>query len=210
VGLLDLVGSGVLVTVRVRRPVRVWAWLQGIWLPLHGYSYSYSQTPLWAGIFLVPLTIGFLVAAPPSGILSDKFGPKAFTVGGALLTGGSFLMLIFVPVDFAYWEFALVIALNGFGSGLFFSPNWAEMMNSVPSDRRGADGGMIAAFQNSAFVLSIGIFFTLIVAGLSSKLPSAMFSGLTAQGVPAAPAASISHLPPIGVVFASFLGCNPR
>ena len=137
-------------------------WLQGIWLPLHGYNFS--QTPLWAGIFLVPLTIGFLISAPLSGILSDKFGPKAFTVGGALLTGTAFLLLIFVPVDFAYWEFALVIALNGFGSGLFFSPNWAEMMNSVPPDRRGAGGGMIATFQNSAFVLSIGIFFTLMVA----------------------------------------------
>ena len=138
-------------------------WLQGIWLPLHGYSYS--QTPLWAGLYLVPLTTGFLVAAPLSGILSDKFGPKPFTVGGALLTAASFLLLIFVPVDFAYWEFAIVIALNGFGSGLFFSPNWAEMMNSVPPDRRGAAGGMIATFQNSAFVLSIGIFFTLMVAG---------------------------------------------
>jgi MFS family permease len=182
-------------------------WLQGIWLPLHGYDFS--QTPLWAGIYLVPLTVGFLVAAPLSGILSDKFGPKPFTVGGALLTGLSFLLLIFVPVDFAYWEFAIVIALNGFGSGLFFSPNWAEMMNSVPADRRGAAGGMIATFQNSAFVLSIGIFFTLMVAGLSSKLPGAMFSGLTAQGVPAATAAPISHLPPIGVLFASFLGYNP-
>src|SRR6185295_19833644 len=112
-------------------------------------------------------------------------------------------------VNFAYWEFAIVIALNGFGSGLFFSPNWAEMMNSVPADRRGAAGGMIATFQNSAFVLSIGIFFTLMVAGLSSKLPAAMYSGLTVQGVPAATAAPISHLPPIGVLFASFLGYNP-
>ena len=182
-------------------------WLQGIWLPLHGYGYS--QTPLWAGIYLVPLTTGFLLAAPLSGILSDKFGAKPFTIGGALLTGASFLLLIFVPVNFAYWEFAIVIALNGFGSGLFFSPNWAEMMNSVPSDRRGAAGGMIATFQNSAFVLSIGIFFTLMVAGLSSKLPAAMYSGLTAQGVPAVTAAPISHLPPIGVLFASFLGYNP-
>src|SRR6202453_3780257 len=182
-------------------------WLQGIWLPLHGYSYS--QTPLWAGIYLVPLTIGFLVAAPLSGILSDKFGAKAFTVGGALLTGAAFLLLLFVPVNFSYWEFALVIALNGFGGGLFVSPNWAEMMNSVPPDRRGAAGGMIATFQNSAFVLSIGIFFTLMVAGLSSNLPAAMISGLTAQGVPAATAAPISHLPPIGVLFASFLGYNP-
>jgi MFS family permease len=182
-------------------------WLQGIWLPLHGYSFS--QTPLWAGIYLVPLTTGFLLAAPLSGVLSDKFGAKPFTVGGALLTGASFLLLIFVPVDFAYWEFAAVIALNGFGSGLFFSPNWAEMMNSVPADRRGAAGGMIATFQNSAFVLSIGIFFTLMVAGLSSKLPAALSSGLTTQGVPAATAVPISHLPPIGVLFASFLGYNP-
>jgi MFS family permease len=182
-------------------------WLQGIWLPLHGYSFD--RTPLWAGIYLVPLTVGFLLAAPLSGILSDKFGAKPFTVGGALLTGATFLMLIFVPVDFAYWEFALVIALNGFGSGLFFSPNWAEMMNSVPANQRGAAGGMIATFQNSAFVLSIGIFFTLMVAGLASQLPAAMLNGLTAQGVPAATAAPISHLPPIGVLFASFLGYNP-
>jgi MFS family permease len=182
-------------------------WLQGIWLPLHGYSYS--QTPLWAGIYLVPLTVGFLISAPLSGILSDKFGAKAFTVGGALLTAASFLLLLFVPVNFPYWEFALVIALNGFGSGLFVSPNWAEMMNAVPSDRRGAAGGMIATFQNSAFVLSIGIFFTLMVVGLSSKLPAAMTTGLTAQGIPAATAAPISHLPPIGVLFASFLGYNP-
>jgi len=182
-------------------------WLQGIWLPLHGYSYS--QTPLWAGIYLVPLTIGFLISAPLSGVLSDRFGPKAFTVGGALLTAATFLVLIFVPVNFTYWQFAVIIAFNGFGSGLFASPNWAEMMNAVPVDRRGAAGGMIATFQNSAFVLSIGIFFSLMVAGLAARLPSAMFSGLTSQGIPAASATPISHLPPIGVLFASFLGYNP-
>ena len=182
-------------------------WLQGIWLPLHGYSFD--QTPLWAGIYLVPLTVGFLLSAPLSGVLSDKFGAKAFTIGGALLTAATFLVLIFVPVNFAYWEFAVVIAFNGFGSGLFVSPNWAEMMNSVPPNQRGAAGGMIATFQNSAFVLSIGIFFSLMVAGLAGKLPAALFSGLTAQGVPAATAVPISHLPPIGVLFASFLGYNP-
>jgi len=182
-------------------------WLQGIWLPLHGYSYS--QTPLWAGIYLVPLTIGFLLSAPLSGVLSDRFGAKAFTVGGALLTGVTFLVLIFVPVNFPYWEFALVIAFNGFGSGLFASPNRAELMNSVPANARGAAGGMIATFMNSASVLSIGIFFSLMVAGLASKLPATMFSGLTAQGIPASAATTISHLPPIGVLFAAFLGYNP-
>jgi MFS family permease len=182
-------------------------WLQGIWLPLHGYSFS--QTPLWAGIYLVPLTLGFLLSAPLSGILSDKFGARAFTVGGALLTAASFVALAFLPVNFHYWLFALLVFFNGFGTGLFVSPNRAEMMNAVPAGQRGAAGGMIATFMNSASVLSIGIFFSLMVAGLSSTLPSSMFHGLTAQGVPAAAAAPISHLPPIGVLFAAFLGYNP-
>src|SRR5436190_12470254 len=182
-------------------------WLQGIWLPLHGYSFS--QTPLWAGIYLVPLTIGFLLSAPLSGILSDRWGAKAFTTGGALLTALTFFVLLFLPVDFTYWEFALIIAFNGFGSGLFASPNRAEMMNAVPANQRGAAGGMIATFMNTSFVLSIGVFFSLMVAGLSSKLPGALSGGLVAQGIPASAAAQISHLPPIGVLFAAFLGYNP-
>jgi MFS family permease len=182
-------------------------WLQGIWLPLHGYSFS--QTPLWAGIYMVPLTIGFLVTAPLSGWLSDRFGARAFTVGGALLTACSFILLMIMPVNFAYWVFALVLALNGFASGLFVSPNRAEMMNAVPADQRGAAGGTIATFMNTAFVLSIGIFFSLIVTGLASTLPAALSGGLVAQGVPAGAAHTISHLPPIGVLFAAFLGYNP-
>jgi MFS family permease len=182
-------------------------WLQGIWLPLHGYSFS--QTPLWAGIYLVPLTIGFLLSAPLSGILSDRYGAKGFTTGGALLTAVTFFVLLFLPVNFSYWEFALIIAFNGFGSGLFASPNRAEMMNAVPANQRGAAGGMIATFMNTAFVLSIGVFFSLMVAGLSSKLPGTLSSGLTAQGIPATAAHTISHLPPIGVLFAAFLGYNP-
>jgi MFS family permease len=182
-------------------------WLQGIWLPLHGYSFS--QTPLWAGIYLVPLTAGFLVSAPLSGVLSDRFGAKAFTTGGALLTALSFVFLLFLPVDFPYSVFALIIVLNGFGTGVFAAPNRAEMMNAVPAHQRGAAAGMIATFMNTAFVLSIGIFFSLMVAGLSSKLPSTMSSGLIAQGVPASAAHQLSHLPPIGVLFAAFLGYNP-
>jgi MFS family permease len=182
-------------------------WLQGIWLPLHGYSFN--QTPLWAGIYLVPLTIGFLLSAPASGVLSDRFGAKAFTTGGALLTALSFGFLLLLPVDFPYWVFALIVALNGLGSGLFASPNRAEMMNAVPANARGAAGGMIATVMNTAFVLSIGVFFTLMVAGLSSSLPSTMSSGLIAQGVPASTAHTLSHLPPIGVLFSAFLGYNP-
>jgi MFS family permease len=182
-------------------------WLQGIWLPLHGYSYS--QTPLWAGIYLVPMTLAVLVSAPLAGLLSDRMGAKLFTVGGPLLSAVSFLVLIYLPVNFSYWSFALLIALNGFGAGLFSAPNRAEMMNAVPADSRGAASGMIATFMNAASVLSIGVFFSLMVAGLSSHLPHALLSGLTAQGVPAKSAAQIAGLPPIGVLFASFLGYNP-
>ncbi len=182
-------------------------WLQGIWLPLHGFSFS--QTPLWAGIYMIPLTIGFLVSAPLSGWLSDRFGARAFTVGGSLLTALSFVFLMLMPVNFSYGVFALVLVLNGFGSGLFASPNRAEIMNSVPASQRGAAGGTIATFQNAAFVLSIGIFFSLIVTGLSSALPAALSGGLVSQGIPASAAHTIAHLPPIGVLFAAFLGYNP-
>jgi MFS family permease len=182
-------------------------WLQGIWLPLHGYSYS--QTPLWAGIYLVPVTCGFLLSAPLSGILSDRIGAKVFTVGGSLTAAATFLALAFIPVNFPYWLFALLVAVNGFGSGLFVSPNRAQVMNSVPADARGAAGGMTATFINSASVLSIGVFFSLMVTGLASSLPHTMYAGLTAQGVPSGSATTISHLPPIGVLFAAFLGYNP-
>ena len=182
-------------------------WLQGIWLPLHGYSFS--QTPLWAGIYMVPLTLGFLVSAPLSGWMSDRFGARAFTVTGALLTAGSFVLLMLLPVNFTYWVFALILVLNGFGSGLFASPNRAEIMNSVPPNQRGAAGGTIATFQNAAMVLSIGIFFSLIVTGLAGTLPGSLGGGLVSQGVPSAAASQISHLPPIGVLFAAFLGYNP-
>ncbi|HEX4830734.1 MAG TPA: MFS transporter [Trebonia sp.] len=182
-------------------------WLQGIWLPLHGYSYE--DTPLWAGIYLIPLTIGFLLSAPLAGILSDKMGAKMFTIGGPLLTALTFLALIFLSTNFTYWQFALLVGLNGLGMGLFVSPNRAEIMNAVPADARGAAGGMIATFMNSASVLSIGIFFSLMVTGLASSLPRTLFGGLTAQGVPAVSAHTIANLPPIGVLFAAFLGYNP-
>ncbi|MCO5969734.1 MFS transporter [Actinoallomurus soli] len=182
-------------------------WLQGIWLPQHGYSFE--DTPLWAGIYMIPLTVGFLLSAPLSGILSDRLGARVFTVGGALVTGLSFLLLLAIPVNFSYWVFALLLVINGIGSGMFASPNRADIMNSVPADQRGVGAGMTATFQNAAMVLSIGIFFSLMVAGLSHSLPSSMESGLTAQGVPAQTAHGISQLPPIAVLFAAFLGYNP-
>jgi MFS family permease len=182
-------------------------WLQGIWLPLHGYSFV--STPLWAGIYMLPLTAGFLVSGPLSGYLSDHFGARPFATGGMVLAAVSFLLLTFLPIDFSYVLFALLLLLNGLAMGLFASPNRAGIMNSLPAQQRGAGAGMVATFQNSAMVLSIGIFFTLIITGLASRLPHEMFTGLTREGVPAKAAAVVSHLPPTATVFSAFLGYNP-
>jgi MFS family permease len=182
-------------------------WLQGIWLPLHGYNFE--STPLWAGIYLLPLSIGFLVAGPASGWLADRIGGRALATGGLLVTGASFVALIFLPTDFTYWQFAALIAINGIGSGLFAAPNTMAIMNSVPASQRGVASGMRGTFFNSGSSLSIGIFFSLMIAGLASTLPTTLTNGLTAQGVPAATAQQIGGLPPVGSLFAAFLGYNP-
>ncbi|MBB4852648.1 MFS family permease [Mycobacteroides chelonae] len=182
-------------------------WLQGIWLPLRGYSYE--STPLWAGIFLLPMTLGFLVAGPIAGVLSDRYGARPFATGGMVLSAVTFVALIAIPVNFNYWVFAALIFLNGLGSAIFTAPNTAAIMSSVPAHQRGAASGVRGTFFNAGNSLSIGIFFSLMIVGLSATMPSAMQSGLTAQGVPAATAAEVSTMPPVGSLFAAFLGYNP-
>jgi EmrB/QacA subfamily drug resistance transporter len=182
-------------------------WLQGIWLPLHGYSYA--STPLWAGIYLLPITIGFLIAGPISGALSDRFGARAFATTGLLLVTAAFLALLIIPVNFEYWQFALVTGISGIGSGLFSAPNRTAIMNSVPARQRGSAAGMAGTLQNAGTSLSIGIFFSLMIAGLATSLPSALHAGLTSNGVPAAVAGQIAQTPPVGSLFAAFLGYNP-
>jgi MFS family permease len=182
-------------------------WLQGIWLVLHGYNYA--DTPLWSGIYLLPLTAGFVVFGPLSGKLSDRHGARAFASGGLLVSALAFGGLLLVPTNFHYLTFAVLIFVAGAGMGLFSAPNAAAIMNSAPAHQRGAASGMLATFQNSGFVLSIGIFFSLMIAGLSSTLPGTLTRGLTAQGVPHAIAHQIGQLPPVGSLFAAFLGFNP-
>jgi MFS family permease len=182
-------------------------WLQGIWLPIHGYAFS--DTPLWSGIYLLALTCGFVVSGPLSGWLSDKHGARMFASGGLLVSALAFGGLLLIPVNFSYPEFAALIFLAGAGMGLFSAPNAAAIMNSVPARQRGAASGMLATFQNSGFVLSIGVFFSLMIAGLAATLPTTLTNGLTAQGVPHAIAAKIGGLPPVGSLFAAFLGYNP-
>jgi MFS family permease len=182
-------------------------WLAGIWLPLHGYDFT--VTPLWAGIYMLPLTAGFLIAGPLSGILSDRFGARPFATGGLLVAACCFTGLLLLPIDFHYWVFALLIFGNGIGSGLFASPNTAAIMSSVPAQNRGVASGMRSTFQNSGMSLSIGIFFSLLIAGLANTLPKTLTAGLTAQGVPLKQALTIAHLPPVSTVFSAMLGYNP-
>ncbi|MEU0436115.1 MFS transporter [Streptomyces sp. NPDC006290] len=182
-------------------------WLQGIWLPLHGYDYE--ATPLWAGIFMLPLTAGFLAAGPVSGYLSDRLGSRGLATGGAVLFGASFLGLMLLPIDFSYWIFAVLIALNGIASGMFASPNSSSIMGSVPAHLRGVASGMRATFQNSGTAVSIGVFFSLMIAGLADSLPHSLADGLQQHGVPAHVATQVGSLPPVSSLFAAQLGVNP-
>jgi EmrB/QacA subfamily drug resistance transporter len=182
-------------------------WLQGIWLPLHGYDFA--ETPLWAGIYMLPLTGGFLIAGPASGLLSDRFGARPFATGGMVAAAATFGLLMLLPVNFSYLWFALLLLTNGLAMGLFAAPNTAGVMNAVPANRRGAASGMRSTFQNTGVTLSIGLFFTIMVAGLSARLPVALSHGLTAEGLSPSAAARVADLPPVAVLFAAFLGYNP-
>ncbi len=182
-------------------------WLQGIWLPLHGYEFE--RTPLWAGIYLLPLTAGFLVSGPVSGYLSDRFGARLFATGGLSLVSATFLGFLTLPVDFSYPVFATLLFLSGVGQGMFSAPNTSAIMSSVPREQRGVASGMRSTFQNSGNALSIGVFFSLMIAGLAGTLPHTLSSGLQAQAVPAADASYVARLPPVSTLFAAFLGNNP-
>ncbi len=199
-GLLAAVGRGGLQFMLIM-------WLQGIWLPLHGYTFA--QTPLWAGIYMLPTTAGFLIAGPLSGYLSDKYGARPFATGGMILAAISFGLMMLLPVNFPYWAFAGILVVNGLSFGMFSSPNTAGIMNSVPSRYRGVASGMRATFQNVGMPLSIGVFFSLMIIGLTASVPGSIYHGLTVNGVPTVIAAHLSHLPAVSYLFAAFLGYNP-
>ncbi len=182
-------------------------WLQGIWLPLHGYSYA--DTPLWAGIYMLPMMAGFLIAGPLSGYLSDHFGARPFSTGGMIIAALTFMLLTFLPANFTYLSFAFLLFFNGVGMGLFSSPNTSSIMSSVPAEHRGVASGMRATLQNAGMLLSMSIFFTIVIVGLSQHLPSALTSGLSKAGLPHHYVVQVSHLPPTAALFSAFLGYNP-
>ncbi|WP_220211445.1 MFS transporter [Reticulibacter mediterranei] len=181
-------------------------WLQGIWLPLHGYTYK--VIPLWAGIYMCPLLVGF-VLAPFGGYLFNRSRMHLSATVGALIQMVSFLLLTVLPIYANTIWLVILILLLGLGQGMFNLPNVLLIMNSVPRERFGAASVMRATFQDLGFLISIGGFFGIITAGLAAGLPSTLFNELTQAGVPTAVAQNSSHLPPLAALFAVFLGYNP-
>jgi len=180
--------------------------LQGIWLPLHGYSYE--STPFWAGVYMLPLTLGVVVMGPISGMLSDKYGPRWIATLGMVISATAFLVLAALPYDFSYLEFGAAIFMMGIGQGMFSSPNTASIMNSVSPKDRGVASGMITTVIMTAFTASMAMFFTIVIVGITQKFPGAMTSSLASIGaVQLAPV--LSSIPPTGALFSAFLGFNP-
>ncbi len=185
-------------------------WFQGIWLPLHGYSFS--ETPFWAGIYMLPMMGGFVLMGPLSGWLSDRFGARYLASGGMALSSVGFVAFLFLPYDFAYWEMGLLLFLQGCGMGMFAAPNTAAIMNAVPAEHRGAASGMRATLQNAGQQLSLAVFFTIVIVGLAGGLSGSVSSALGAAGVSGAPASALTQMvsaDPTGALFGAFLGQNP-
>jgi len=182
-------------------------WLQGIYLPLHGYSYS--SAPFWAGIYMLPMMAGFIVLGPLGGILTDKYGARIFATAGMIIIAISLYLLTALPYNFNVVEFELILLLNGIGSGLFAAPNTTAIMNSLPPEARGAGSGMRTTFNNIAQTISMAIFFSIAITIFSDNLPSSLYHIALSLGVPAVMAEQLSKLPPSGALFAAFLGINP-
>jgi EmrB/QacA subfamily drug resistance transporter len=181
--------------------------LQGIWLPLHGFTYE--EAPFWAGIFMIPMTIGVALTGPISGWLSDKYGARAFATVGMIITGITFIAFMVLPANFDYIPFAVILFVMGLGSGIFMSPNMASIMNSVPAEHRGAASGMRSTLQNCGQTLSQAIFFSIIIVSLNATLPAALSTAALNIGVPTQVANIFSATPASGALFAAFLGYNP-
>ncbi len=182
-------------------------WLQGIYLPLHGFTYS--STPFWAGIYMLPMMVGFIVLGPVGGILTDKYGARVFATTGMIITAISLYLLTLLPYNFSLWQFEGILLMNGIGSGLFAAPNTTAVMNSLPEESRGAGSGMRTTFNNIGQTISMAIFFSIAISIFSLKLPSSLLNTSVSIGLPLQIATAISKIPPSGALFAAFLGINP-
>ncbi len=179
---------------------------QGIWLPLHGYSYS--SAPFWAGIFILPMTIAMGIFGPISGRISDKYGSRWIASLGLFTSAFALIVLVLLPYNFIYIEMAILLFIFGSGMGMFTAPNTSAVMSSVPAETRGSASGMLTTMRNVGTTASMGIFFTILILGLTSILPHTLSSGLSGAGafslIP-----YMTKLPPTDAIFSVLLGINP-
>jgi EmrB/QacA subfamily drug resistance transporter len=182
-------------------------WLQGIWLPMHGVNYA--DTPLLAGIYTMPLMLGFVVFGPLGGWLSDRYGSRVLATGGILVAGGAAALLMTLQANFDLGLFAAYLALMGAGMGFFSAPNTSQIMGSVPADQRGAAAGMRTMILNAGMTASQAIFFTIVIASLSKNLGPALLAGAGQAGLPPDLAQRVASLPPGAAIFAAMLGYDP-
>jgi MFS family permease len=181
--------------------------LQAVWLPLHGVSYQ--DTPFWAGIYIIPFSLGFVFMGPLSGYLSDRYGARGFSTLGMIITGSAFLVLSTLNYDFYYPEFAAIVFAVGIGMGMFSSPNVTSIMNSVPPQNRGAAGGMRTTLMNTGSTVGTSILFTIVISVLSVSLPTYLAIAASSAGAPSLTSAAFAHVAPTSALFAAFLGYNP-
>jgi MFS family permease len=180
---------------------------QGTWLPLHGYSYS--SVPFWAGIFMLPMTVGMGIFGPIGGKLSDKHDSKDIATIGLIMSALAILFLTTISANFLYVEMAVLLFVFGAGYGMFNAPNASALMSSVPPEERGVASGMFATMRNIGTTASMGIFFTILIVAMTSVLPHTLFTGLNRAGVNFQVAKSLSSLPPTDAIFSALLGINP-
>jgi MFS family permease len=183
--------------------------LQGVWLPLHlPANVPFSQIPFYAGIYMIPMMAGFVIFGPISGAISDKIGARLLGTVGMLLGAAAFLIFTTFTYNFSYPEFGATLFLMGAGMGLFAAPNITAVMNSVAPQERGAASGMRTTLQNTGQTASMGIFFTIVLIGLSARLGPSFATSLQTAGAPIL-IPVFNKIPATSALFSAFLGYNP-
>jgi EmrB/QacA subfamily drug resistance transporter len=149
------------------------------------YQGAQGDSPINAGIKLIPLALGMLIASPIAGVYADRHGSRTLAALGMLVSAAGLAAMTTLQVHTPYWQSAAWLAIVGVGSGMFNSPNTAAMMGVVPAHRRGIAAGARTLLQNTGAVLSIAFVLAIVTSSVPKATLFAVFSGL-AKGLSAA------------------------
>jgi len=143
------------------------------------YQGAQANSPIEAGVKLIPLALGMLIASPLSGIYADRHGSRTLAALGMLVSAVGLAGMTTLQVHSPYWQSALWLAFVGVGSGMFNSPNTAAMMGTVPAARRGIAAGARTLLQNTGAVLSIAFVLAIVTSAVPKSTLFAVFSGVS-------------------------------